>query len=531
MEMCLACAQAVSALGFGTLFVARRLRRLRQDGGARRGVLAAIFGALRCRLRAGAAEDGNSLVLKRSRHEISKRHILQTRLLVQALACSFVLFAPALTLHEARGVGECMSLPQHFVYTAYMLATLLACAFPGLIHCGSLSGWYVMLSLGITMNAAFAPPSMYILLCVASYGPRLILTTVPTRVPVVALASGLHAIAVITALPEAPSIGITNNMFVVLEISCSLCSPAVAHAWLSFNFAEVKRDMQANALQKESSATIRLLGLMCDVLLELDEDLRCRVDVPRFSVMFSMGMQQSIKGKRLQEFMPLASDRDRWAKFLSEAPASTDGSATGAMYATMRGSDDGRIGVELFYVKYLDLDESPHYLVGIHEVVDQPLPDLRQFAPPERRRSRGPPSEGTPRAHQALALGDGGDGGRSGAAASHGGGGAALVGGAARLTSPQAQDIGIVAMLLTWNVALPASSCCPYHALVAEAQRSLFRLRSRGCTKHIVLNRRAQCGACGVLRQWSDDVIRQVGGQCDICNSNQVHTLAATESL
>lgn len=72
-----------------------------------------------------------------------------------------------------------------------------------------------------------------------------------------------------------------------------------------------------------------------------------------------------------------------------------------------------------------------------------------------------------------------------------------------RRTSRRAEDISIVGAVLTWNLSVRSSSCCPYHAYLVEAHKALSRLFVCVCVSGV---RRACDGG------WSSRVQRRVCG-------------------
>eukprot|EP00429_Kryptoperidinium_foliaceum_P042186 CAMPEP_0176117284 /NCGR_PEP_ID=MMETSP0120_2-20121206/58919_1 /TAXON_ID=160619 /ORGANISM="Kryptoperidinium foliaceum, Strain CCMP 1326" /LENGTH=309 /DNA_ID=CAMNT_0017451571 /DNA_START=600 /DNA_END=1527 /DNA_ORIENTATION=+ len=308
-----------------------------------------------------------------------------------------------------------------------------------------------------------------------------------------------------------------------MEVAFTIILTMFGCGWQAFTLSETRCEAHAKASLTESSATKRLLTLMCDVVLELDRELRFAEHVPKFAVMFTLGASQCLKGKRMHDFMPLESDRERWQSVTSEVPVCLDdsfaGPGPGVMHATMRASEDSKLSVEIFYVKYRDFNGAHRYLVGIHEVVDQGIPDLKHFRSSSKRgasrRSRrstspasptGSPSDQT--VMRSMRLVRGGSSGSRGSGVRHSSNPTLREyqkpGGHSRATSEVAKDVTILAAMMSWTTPPRLRhSCCSFHATAHDAHQVIMRMRRAACRRDYMAFSEAQCTACGALCLWA----------------------------
>lgn len=82
------------------------------------------------------------------------------------------------------------------------------------------------------------------------------------------------------------------------------------------------------------------------------------------------------------------------------------------------------------------------------------------------------------------------------------------------VTSDKAKQLSLLDALLHWNIRVPASSCCVFHAYLHEAIATIRVLKQRNCER-VVMWYNWQCPRCGLLEEPPED-----GGvpECILCD-------------
>jgi len=287
---------------------------------------------------------------------------------------------------------------------------------------------------------------------------------------------------------------------------------------------DTRCEVDADMLRSESSGLWDLLDLVCDVVVQLDDQHRILDGAPRFSALV-MSQGRDVKGMRLQEFMPLEEDKEAFERCASSMTAhdSAQGTAPRVLHGKLRDSMGNMIRVELFCVQVPRLVGRSHY-VGIREFSDfAPIPECRRFESKSRsRRARS----GTATAEDASqppgadgADGEDGSGSESGSgsefaessstwSSSMGGIGPVRGGGAMVQveTSDVAMQLALVRLMRMCSEprrgadsVATGDRCCPYHGRVARLSASLDTLHNMACVRNFRAKAIAQCGMCGLL--------------------------------
>lgn len=293
-----------------------------------------------------------------------------------------------------------------------------------------------------------------------------------------------------------------------VAVCCSLsCFAFVAH---HVRCGLARHTAEALARGGENDAMSRLLGLTCDVVVELDTDLRLGKDSHKFAAWLDMNVATSWVSRKFTEFMPDLEDRSRFEELLVPAPGGESCSTPGVVHTTLRSSMRTRIEAEIFYVRRMCMGECVGFLGGIVELTDR------------AHCCRGPHAAG---AHViGPALPPNGVGSAAGEAhanleirsssatlsqlrasstacsESSVSTGFSNRSYALRHTSSRAQEHGIVAAMVTWE--LPPNeemTCCLWHSHVRAAEAAVAALTDRDCVPHFKPEKKAQCQNCGLL--------------------------------
>jgi len=312
--------------------------------------------------------------------------------------------------------------------------------------------------------------------------------------------------------------------------------------------AQVRHEIKARTAQNELSAARGILDTVCDVIVELDANLRILEHVPKLAALLLLGPTRSLQGEHLEQYMAEDHDREEFARNMLVEPG-RDGCRAHVFHTRMHDSNRSIIRVEIFSVTWQGLDGQRRYVLGMREFTDvppilqeaapvplaaagprtpPPLPPLPALAGPRPRaplQSPPPPPQeaprrGTPRFAEPQDLRCASE--TSGSAAEGSEPGAQREGAAApppqrarvRTVAP-ARDLSLLAALGTWELGLPPSACCSKHVAILEAYKSLGRLQAHPCHTAITEENSWQCPTCGIM----DDVYkrRPTSKQCYLC--------------
>eukprot|EP00928_Gymnodinium_smaydae_P063185 TRINITY_DN4684_c0_g2_i2.p1 TRINITY_DN4684_c0_g2~~TRINITY_DN4684_c0_g2_i2.p1 ORF type:complete len:525 (-),score=46.58 TRINITY_DN4684_c0_g2_i2:458-2032(-) len=142
----------------------------------------------------------------------------------------------------------------------------------------------------------------------------------------------------------------------------------------------------ATRLHGEAEASSRLLDLMCDTVVELDNDRCMSAHSPKLSALVALNETIDTKGFKLQRFMPLVEDKERFEDVLVASCGKQKGSFPSATHATLRDSFGSHFRVELYCVAFRDIDDHDRFYVGLQESRDVPLAELKRFKRAKKRR-------------------------------------------------------------------------------------------------------------------------------------------------
>jgi len=288
----------------------------------------------------------------------------------------------------------------------------------------------------------------------------------------------------------------------------------------------VRQEITATTLKGETAAQTGLLNLVCDVVVELDQDLHIIEDAPKLSALLTLGGRtRSLKGAKLQDFMPAEEDKQRFEQRLLEPAADNDFGEgqgysdflPGALPVKMLDSLGNNLSVELFYsqCKYLG---QRRFFIGLREQMYEPIGDLEGFARKKKKK------HGSRRRNAASASTDAeASAEESEASSSNGSGDSDLdpseLGGSSsnlqpgRLIAPswkritdKGKNMVVVRALEKCNIRL-GRKCCAWHAAISDMKTTLDRFEGYSCARGFTVVGDWQCAQCLAMesRQPGDD--------------------------
>jgi len=313
--------------------------------------------------------------------------------------------------------------------------------------------------------------------------------------------------------------------------SCLIMFVFCVVAW-NFQHGISRRTVEELAKEDRTEAMARLLSLNCDVVTELDADLRLGHDSGRFAAWLDMNTTTSWLSRKFVDFMPRSEDRSRFEDLLSAAAAGDAASIPGVVHLTLASSMRTRIEVELFYAHRRFLGESQGFLLGIVEIADRlansrALQDLPGALPSAAASGavllqglEGPPDAATiPSRHSSATC-----------ACSSVSSGFSLRSYPLRHTVLRAQQQGIVAAMLHWSIPPdPGADCCVWHSHLRAAEDAVARLTDMDCKPEFQPNQEAQCQACGLL--YGGPLTPGRSGVCVSCGKRTVLCVATASHI
>mmetsp|Transcript_41897 Transcript_41897/g.105313 ORF Transcript_41897/g.105313 Transcript_41897/m.105313 type:complete len:337 (+) Transcript_41897:2-1012(+) len=293
---------------------------------------------------------------------------------------------------------------------------------------------------------------------------------------------------------------------------------------------EAQSKLEIKRFTGERVAMTDLLTLVCDAVVELDDEMKITEHSPKLATMLLLDNSSCIAGMQLHHFMPIEGDRERLEAHLGDHELAADTgppilSLSGAFHATMRDSMSSRLQVEIFFVRFLSVSGRRHHLVGIREFMDQPLAELKKF----RQQPCCPHDTDNTQLQDSVTI-NAGQGvqanqveddvssipssRRSGSTRSAG---KRLVLGKFLPTTTKAKALTLIASVQQWNFEVTSRSCCPFHAAVRDMWKCCDRLRRSRCKHDFLPEADVQCKFCGILSE--DDSAGGPPAACEVCGS------------
>eukprot|EP00429_Kryptoperidinium_foliaceum_P002127 CAMPEP_0176026062 /NCGR_PEP_ID=MMETSP0120_2-20121206/12762_1 /TAXON_ID=160619 /ORGANISM="Kryptoperidinium foliaceum, Strain CCMP 1326" /LENGTH=475 /DNA_ID=CAMNT_0017359257 /DNA_START=335 /DNA_END=1762 /DNA_ORIENTATION=- len=328
----------------------------------------------------------------------------------------------------------------------------------------------------------------------------------------------VYALCAVYAFSECARNGEDAYRFVMYEV-CYCCTVIV----LAFRAAEAVRlearlEADKATLRGERSGLRELMELVCDVVVNLDPQLRLSDAASRLSAMVNFRGEASLLGMRLQDFMPDEADKAGFEGCVLATSGMSDeeaGTKPRMLHARLRDSLGNLIKVELFCASIQTL-LGTSYVVGIREFGDgiaeladrTPPLELSGGPSPEQgsRRSRQPKQTTRARRVSKRMVGEirGDDAlSESDSASSQ----SVCSGGSAQKlrlfpTTMMGLDFALATVMGRIEVDVgEASDCCPFHLRLRMLREATERLQAFDCATAFGADENLQCQSCGFLNR------------------------------
>lgn len=132
----------------------------------------------------------------------------------------------------------------------------------------------------------------------------------------------------------------------------------------------VRKEVLIHLGRCQLSGVSSLLDLMCDAVVDLDQDFRMKEHVPKMAHMLMHGSGRQLRGAKFLDFIGDDEDRTSATAALQQSRQHF-GRAAGMFKARLRDSMGNLVRVLLYHVPYTSVGGDTHYLVGFREEPDE----------------------------------------------------------------------------------------------------------------------------------------------------------------
>jgi len=299
--------------------------------------------------------------------------------------------------------------------------------------------------------------------------------------------------------------GTTSGMVYMFEGCATMGVAIAAVAFKYWTVAGLRQEIRFGVLKSEASASMSLLDMLCDVVVELNSDMTIARSSPAMAAFLMLSPGKSIAGMHICDFVPDETERRSFKDriFASRTwPKASVGPSVGTCRLRFSDSMSSPVNVEIFFVKVDLLNEDCRYMLGIREFSDEvaPMPTFPKAEGRPRRR-RESARKGTPHTCELASLeATGPQEAPDPQATPPGGDGLRYPGLLPTMRSAKYKQL--VELASCWNTTVPMMACCPFHAYIADV-RKIARETGSGlpCIVEFPCSplQGKQCQKCGVL--------------------------------
>eukprot|EP00930_Biecheleria_cincta_P088189 TRINITY_DN7741_c0_g1_i6.p1 TRINITY_DN7741_c0_g1~~TRINITY_DN7741_c0_g1_i6.p1 ORF type:complete len:555 (+),score=72.40 TRINITY_DN7741_c0_g1_i6:44-1666(+) len=276
-----------------------------------------------------------------------------------------------------------------------------------------------------------------------------------------------------------PLSNIPPGMLYIWEVLCT--------AILLFTVAEVRRwtltairqDIDVSNLKMENKGCVSLLDMVCDVNVELSNNLSIMHDSRAFAALLMMSSCNSLTNVSFCNFICGDHEKDNFKNKLLAADAGID-APVGTCRVSLSDSMRNPVKVEIFFVKVSTQDSDCRFLLGIREFTDS-IPEIRSFQSQGTKRPRALANKGTPSDAEHVSF-----------ETSELSGSSSSVLGAARkqrnlrfphlaCTRLDAMCSEIMVDMTNWNIDARMTFCCTFHAYVSQLKEAYGMMSRTTC--------------------------------------------------
>mmetsp|Transcript_134553 Transcript_134553/g.429767 ORF Transcript_134553/g.429767 Transcript_134553/m.429767 type:complete len:577 (+) Transcript_134553:120-1850(+) len=235
---------------------------------------------------------------------------------------------------------------------------LLNCHVMRVVHC-------VLMALLMLFALPWSGPRMEGYQKLGSISPRLFLGVMHLEIRVSFWTNAAFSIGLILCLGGLdPSMRVDYLVYEFVFLMMMITTLFCFEVTLTSSAATHVKD---RSMQGQNSAVTSLLNMVCDAVVELDDDLRMARDCPALSAALFRGQAKGLCGQSLKEFVC----GDDQAHFEDQI-ASQDTPVAAAKMFHVRLSDSwgNAVPMELFHVRFSGVGEETRHLIGLREHSD-----------------------------------------------------------------------------------------------------------------------------------------------------------------
>lgn len=268
------------------------------------------------------------------------------------------------------------SAAQDAAFVALFTTTALCTLMPRMLRVDRLLLWHTFFMIAvhiITSPFTLIAPAHVSLFQTKAFGATLAVSLVCMRFPVLLVTQSLHSIGVVAGLIMAVprDAGLDIDEMIAVELSTCFFKLAIFRFVAKLVDQTVRGEVAASVGACQRSAVSSLLGMMCDAVVELDQDLAMKEHVGKMAGMLMHGSGTTLKGRQLADFLGSDEDRLRFEEAIARCAADGDGALAPSMInVSLRDSIGNLISSVLHHVPYRSVAGRIHHLVGVREDVD-----------------------------------------------------------------------------------------------------------------------------------------------------------------
>eukprot|EP00930_Biecheleria_cincta_P069210 TRINITY_DN56983_c0_g1_i1.p1 TRINITY_DN56983_c0_g1~~TRINITY_DN56983_c0_g1_i1.p1 ORF type:complete len:552 (+),score=64.82 TRINITY_DN56983_c0_g1_i1:92-1747(+) len=374
---------------------------------------------------------------------------------------------------------------------------------------------------------------------------RLLLSVGYGKLKGVAVWSGLYMGGAVYTVVCGVEAGVLPSHIIMLDVVQSLAIlifvANVEHSMV----VEISEEVEAEKVRREKSAGKTLLNIVCDVMVEVDEDLKFVGDSVAFRSLLLLS-SKSLEGMQFDDYISDSDEKDRFRKHLLASQLTGEHAAS--MLLEMRDSMGTAISIELFNVSFQLESGSWHHLLGVREFTDaQPITSDQTTGELSDTIIAEANAERIERRARARATKS-----RKGTSSSSEASSGAIdslqsnnrlrgqVRGAPGHAYPDlfpttslVHDASAVHAMLSWNLLVPRTMCCPFHTYTRELKKTVQRLETLRCIDNFPSHRPPdhvfQCQTCGYLDDCNETTASP--WRCLVCNADQYTQTPSASSM
>eukprot|EP00928_Gymnodinium_smaydae_P096401 TRINITY_DN8506_c0_g1_i1.p1 TRINITY_DN8506_c0_g1~~TRINITY_DN8506_c0_g1_i1.p1 ORF type:complete len:595 (+),score=33.61 TRINITY_DN8506_c0_g1_i1:53-1837(+) len=372
---------------------------------------------------------------------------------------------------------------------------------------------------------------------------RLLVTLFPGDAKIACLFQALSALSICLryrAVSDETAVALFGDnhvqLFAIAECCGTVLICGVGFMFESRSYREARATAEASNSDSVSWALKSVLSSICDVVLELDDEMRISDSAKSLALMLFRCTSRSLQGSRVQDFL---TDEADVGKFKRSAERNREILGDGFLpvipfHTRLKDTLGNHIHVEVFQCPFRNnLTNRDRYIVGVREFRDfstgERLPSIAPDAGvPEigisektqevndnvrvPTQGRGTPMQNTKVSLDAVSSSSG-----VSTDFQH-----------RRLAVPGASETPVFMMqhvlfeaMASWNFQLPRVHCCLFHAYVKNARNVLKRSETQKCRKWTP-HTKWQCPRCRLIYDCEEAACYEDGVCGSCCDVNDV---------